>query len=108
MTDETSGRRGRLFTADVGRLKAVYTFTARSWLRLIGEWRETVRDPDLYAGEVPRRSGGLAGSLVFAYKLNWQSVLYAGWSEGYLLDEVEDLRPDSRQLFLKVSYAFQG
>ena len=35
--DARSGESGRLFTADVLRLRAVYTFTARSFVRLIGQ-----------------------------------------------------------------------
>jgi hypothetical protein len=102
------GRSGRLFTADVARLRAVYTFNSRSWLRLIGQWVETERDPSLYTFAVDDRSGSFAGSAVFAYKLNWQSVVYLGWSDGRELDEEDDLRPAERQLFLKLSYALQG
>ncbi len=102
------GRSGRLFTADVARLRAVYTFNARSWLRLIGQWVETERDPALYTFAVDDRSASFAGSAVFAFKLNWQSVLYLGWSDGRELDDRDHLRPAEEQLFLKLSYAFQG
>ena len=102
------GRSGRLFTADVARLRAAYTFNSRAWLRLIGQWVETDRDPSLYTFAVDDRSGSFAGSAVFAYKLNWQSVVYLGWSDGRELDEEDDLRPAERQLFLKLSYALQG
>ena len=102
------GRSGRLFTADVVRLHAVYTLNARSWLRLIGQWVETDRDPLLYTFEVDDKSGSFAGSAVLAYKLNWQSVVYLGYSEGRELDLRDDLQPAERQLFLKLSYAVQG
>jgi hypothetical protein len=43
-----------------------------------------------------------------AYKLNWQTLMYVGYGD---LREVETLRGDlqrsARQVFLKVSYAFQ-
>src|SRR4029453_1924473 len=42
------GDGGRLFTADVQRLRAVYTFTARSYLRLIGQRVLTRRHPERY------------------------------------------------------------
>src|SRR6185503_15699264 len=42
VTDD-AGRSGRLFTADVARLRANYTFSSRSWVRLIGEWVHTER-----------------------------------------------------------------
>jgi hypothetical protein len=109
--DEAAAR-GRLFTADVARLRAQYTFTARSYLRLIGQWVETDRDPSLYTFAVPRRSAGFGGSALLAYKLNWQTVLFLGYSDQralLLADERRDdrLEPAGREVFLKLSYAFQ-
>ncbi|HEX5761133.1 MAG TPA: DUF5916 domain-containing protein [Thermoanaerobaculia bacterium] len=101
------GRRGRLFTADVGRLRGTYTFTARAYLRLIGQWVETENDPGLYTFPVEERSGGFAGSALFAYKLNWQTVLFLGYGDNRALLEGDRLEPADRQAFLKVSYAFQ-
>ncbi len=100
---------GRLFTAEVARLKAVYTFNARSWLRAIGQWVETERDPALFLEPVAPRDETLSGSLVFAYKLDWQTVAYLGYGDRreYAL-ETDGVEPAERQLFLKVSYAFQG
>jgi hypothetical protein len=108
--DVDAGGRGsaRLLTAQVASLKAVYTFDARSWLRLIGQYVDTERDVALYTDEVDRRSTGFAGSLVFAYKLNWQTVLYLGVSDNRELDPEENLEPADRQAFLKISYAFRG
>jgi hypothetical protein len=101
------GRSGRLFTADVERLRATYTLNARSFLRLIGQWVETERDPGLYTLAVDAKEGDFAGSALFAYKLNWQTVLFVGYGDNRTLDERDRLQPADRQLFLKVSYAFQ-
>ena len=108
--DVDAGGRGsaRLLTAEVASLKAVYTFDARTWLRLIGQYVDTERDVALYTDEVDHRSTGFAGSLVFAYKLNWQTVLYLGFSDNRELDPEENLEPADRQAFLKISYAFRG
>jgi hypothetical protein len=35
-------------------------------------------------------------------------VLYAGYADNRALSVTDDLEPADRQLFLKVSYAFQG
>ncbi|HEX2254947.1 MAG TPA: DUF5916 domain-containing protein [Thermoanaerobaculia bacterium] len=104
--------RGRLLTAQVARLRGQYTFNARSYLRLIGQWAESERDPALYLGEVTARDGGLSGSALFAYKLDWQTVLFVGFSDDRALLGAEDGRverfePAGRQAFLKISYAFQ-
>jgi hypothetical protein len=103
---EGGGER-RLFTAQVERLKATYTFTAHSYLRLIGQYVLTERDPSLYASPVSERDGSFSGSLLFAYKLNWQTVLFAGYGDNRTLTEDNRLEKADRQFFLKVAYAFQ-
>jgi len=106
--DAEDGRSGRLFTAHVARLRGQYTFSARMFLRLIGQYVETERDPSLYTFRVSEKSGNFTGSALFAYKLNWQSVLFVGYGDNRtLLTETDTLEPADRQFFLKVSYAFQ-
>ena len=101
------GDERRLFTAQVARLKATYTFTARSYLRLIGQYVRMNRDPELYTNPVPERDGSFQGSLLFAYKVNWQTVLFAGYGDNRALTEDNHLEKADRQFFLKIGYAFQ-
>jgi hypothetical protein len=101
------GRSGRLYTQDILRLKATYNFSARIFLRLIGEHTAIERAPELYAFPVSPSSAFFGGSALFAYQLNWQTVLYAGYGDERLEDALGELQPASRALFLKVSYAFQ-
>jgi hypothetical protein len=98
---------GRLFTASIGRLRTQYTFNARAFVRVIGQYVSTKRDPSLYTFEVDDEEGDFSGSVLLAYKLNWQSVLFIGYGDTRSLDENETLQRASRQLFLKLSYAFQ-
>src|SRR5207247_2662972 len=100
---------GRLFTADIQRLRATYTFSRRSFLRLIGQRVVTRFDPALFTSVVPRKSSSFTGSALFAYKLNWQSVLFLGYGDDRARTLQEETRDDRmrRQLFLKISYAFQ-
>lgn len=97
----------RLFTAFVERLKATYTLTARSYVRAIGQYVETRANPELYADPTEERSGSFSGSVLLAYRLNWQSVVFLGYGDTRTLSEDGGLPPENRQLFLKVSYAFQ-
>lgn len=99
--------RQRLFTAQVARLRATYTFNSRTFLRLIGQQTQVERDPAIYLFPVRRNEETFSGSALFAYKLNWQTVLFVGYGDERALDRFEDLQPASRQLFFKVSYAFQ-
>ncbi len=101
------GLRGRLFTAQIERLKATYNFTARAFLRVIGEYLDVDRDPRLYTFPVDARSGSFAGSALFAYQINWQTVLFVGYADDRLQNDLGDLRRADRVVFVKISYAFQ-
>ena len=105
--DDVAGRDQRLFTATITRVRSTYTFTARSFLRLIGQYNATDRDPALYLQPVTPKSGDFSGSALFAYKLNWQSVLFLGYGDDRALDERNHLQQTGRQLFVKMSYALQ-
>ena len=89
----------RLFTADVARLKATYTFSSRAFLRLIGQRTEVTAQDG--------RSESFSGSALFAYKINWQTVLFLGVGDERALSPDDRLEPIGREVFLKVSYAFQ-
>jgi hypothetical protein len=100
---------GRLFTAEVARVRANYVFSARSLLRLIGQYVDVESDPALYTFPVDRRSGDFTGSLLYSYKLNWQTVLFLGYGDQWLRDTGfrNDLVETDRSVFFKVSYAIQ-
>lgn len=102
-----AGQRERLFTSQVQRLRATFNFTSRTALRLIGQYVGTSRDPALYVFDVARRDGALTGSLLFTYRLDWQTALYVGYGDQRALDDAARLRTTSHELFLKVSYALQ-
>jgi len=101
-----------LFTARVDRLRTTYTLTSRAFARVIGQYVSTRRDPSLYASSVARSDGQLTASALIAYKLDWQTVLYAGYGDDRELSTVQPGDRDrlvrtGRQFFVKVSYAFQ-
>jgi hypothetical protein len=124
-----TGVAGRLFTAQVERVRAQYMFTPQMFLRAVVQNQRTSFNPEIFGIEgLQRRNGALASQLLFAYKLNWQSVLYVGY--GDIRDVTEepeqpidpqpgvpptmvshnvrrDLLLSNRQLFFKLSYAFQ-
>jgi hypothetical protein len=87
-----------------------YTFNSKSFLRLIGQREARTQDPALYGfiPPVPAKSVALDYSALFAYKLNWQSVLFFGYQEQSAWSEsTTDVEIAGRSLFLKISYAFQ-
>jgi hypothetical protein len=106
--DDASGTSRRLFTAAVHRLKATYNFTNRAFVRAIVQYVREDRNPDLYDDPpATRRDAALSSSLLLAYKLNWQSVVFLGYGNNQALNDQYQLTRQDRQIFLKVSYAFQ-
>jgi hypothetical protein len=101
------GGQQRLFVARVSRLRGTYMFAANAFVRVVGQYVSTSRDPALYLSPVDRRSGTFTGSALVAYKINWQSVLFVGYGDDRELSEQHRLEPSTRQFFVKVSYAFQ-
>ena len=91
----------------MSRVRSTYTFTARAFARLIGQYVTTDRDPTLYASVVSPRSATFSGSALLAYKVNWQSVLFVGYGDDRELSDSGGLVPADRQFFVKMSYAFQ-
>jgi hypothetical protein len=99
--------RPRLFTARVDRLRATYNFTARAFARVIGQYVRTERDPTLYAEAVEAEEAQFSGSVLLAYKLNWQTVVFVGYGDNRELSEQDTLERQDRQFFVKLSYALQ-
>jgi hypothetical protein len=99
---------GRLFTAQVERLRAAYQFNSRMFIRLIGQYVQTERDSSLYTFPVDAKVATFSASGLFAYKINWQTVFYLGYGDIRDFAESTDrLEPSQRQGFAKISYAFQ-
>lgn len=107
--DLEKGREPRLFTACVDRLRATYTLTSRAFLRLIVQYVDTRRDLSLYEdpADLDARESSFTASGLLAYKLNWQTVLFLGYGNNRALAEDGGLGRESRELFVKLSYAFQ-
>jgi hypothetical protein len=98
---------GRLFTARVSRVRSTYTFNAKSFVRLIAQYVSTNRDVALHAFPITARAAEFSGSALFAYKINWQSVLFVGYGNEETLSDERRFEPAGRQFFIKMSYAFQ-
>lgn len=105
--DDPSVGKGRLFTAQIHRLKTTYNFNTRLFLRLIGQYVRTDAEPSLYTFEVPRRSGDFQGSALLSYRLNWQTAVFLGYGDNRAITERSGLLRGDRQIFVKLSYALR-
>lgn len=97
----------RLFTSQFERLRATYTFNSKMFLRTIIQNQRTNRAAGLYTFDVSQHGGSLASQILFAYKLNWQTLLYVGYGDLRGVTREASFEPQNRSAFFKVSYAFQ-
>ncbi|HET9679285.1 MAG TPA: DUF5916 domain-containing protein [Gammaproteobacteria bacterium] len=98
---------GRLYTARLSDFRLAWYFNLQMYVRLIAQHQKLARNPALYNDAVDSLSRNLATQLLFSYKLNPQTVFYAGYSNGYIGDAQRSLQQMQRTLFLKFSYAWQ-
>ena len=102
---------GRLFSADVTELKAFYHFNVRTFVRAILQYTDITRDPDLYLfQDVSAKTERLFPQLLFSYKLNPQTVFFAGYSGTALGGNFEGIETGlteaDRTFFVKLGYAW--
>jgi hypothetical protein len=101
---------GRLFEADLTELRLVYQFNVRMFVRLITQYSKIDRDPSLYTDPVPAESEDLFNQLLFSYKVNSRTALYAGYSDEHanVFDDIEtdSLAQTGRTFFAKIGYAW--
>ena len=97
---------GKLFEANLSQARLVYNFNLRTFVRGIFQWRDIERDPDLYTSEVEPRTETLFTQLLFSYKVNARTVLFAGYSDNHLGGQDVDLTQVNRTFFFKIGYAW--
>ncbi|MCB1055992.1 MAG: carbohydrate binding family 9 domain-containing protein [Acidobacteria bacterium] len=97
---------GELFSVNLTQTTFVYQFNVRTFARAIFQYQDLAQNPDLYSVPVDENSEELFTQLLFSYKINPRTVLFAGYSDNQLgFDEVPLTRTD-RTFFLKIGYAF--
>ena len=97
---------GRLYTADISRLKLIYQFSKNMFLRAIWQYKDYRRNIDLYEEEEDPETRKLFSQFLFSYKLNPQTVFFLGYSDDYYGDHIIDFTQTNRTLFAKIGYAF--
>lgn len=102
----------RIVTANLFQTRAVYNFSARSFVRAIVQYRDVERNPSRHVEPVDERSRRVFGQLLYSYKLNPESVLFLGYTDdlrGTAVGRPDDLsfERQGRSFFLKLSYAWR-
>jgi hypothetical protein len=99
---------GQLYRVDLAELRATYQLNVRSFVRLITQYEDIHRTPELYTFPVAERSRDVFNQLLFSYKLNPQTVFFLGYSDRHFggAPGKDWLSQSDRTVFAKVGYAF--
>lgn len=99
---------GTAFTAAVANVGGSWQFDPRQRLRLTLQGSSVKHDPSLYADAVEKKARDWAAQMVYSYKINPRTALYAGASYGAFMDDDNpDMFGSTRSVFLKLSYGWQ-
>jgi hypothetical protein len=96
----------RLYRANLTQFKLIYHLNVRAFVRAILQYTDISRDTDLYTFTVPDRTRRLFSQYLFSYKLNPQTVLFAGYSDNSANVNHVDLTQTDRTFFVKLGYAW--
>ncbi|MEI4549646.1 carbohydrate binding family 9 domain-containing protein [Pseudoalteromonas spongiae] len=96
-----------LFTANLTDARLSYQFNNRSFVRLAVIYRDIERNPNNYIDDVTAHYKGFSTQLLYSYKVNPQTVFFAGYSDnGYQDDDLSKIEKTDRSVFMKMSYAW--
>jgi hypothetical protein len=99
---------GTAFKTSVINAGGSWQFTPVQRLRFTLQGSEVLRDQALYTDAVNARARDWALQVVYSYKLNPRTALYAGGTYGAFMDDDNpDMFGNSRSVFLKLSYGWQ-
>lgn len=104
--DQLSVAGGRLYSANLAQLRVVYFLNVRTFVRAILQYTDISREPALYTYPVDPRTRRLFSQYLFSYKLNPQTVLFAGYSDNAEGSQAIDVQQQNRTLFIKLGYAW--
>ena len=99
-----------VFIARLTDFRLSYQFDTTSFLRFSVIYNNTSRNPLNYLyqpEEVTAQSKNLGTELLYAYKINPQTVFYLGYSDQHSTEEnINELAQSQRRIFMKFSYAW--
>jgi len=104
--DQLSVDQGRLYRANLTQFRMLYHLNVRTFVRAILQYTDITRDPSLYTFAVDGHSRKLFSQYLFSYKLNPQTVLFAGYSDNAQASQSADLQRQDRTFFIKLGYAW--
>ncbi|MBE0368757.1 hypothetical protein PAUR_a2444 [Pseudoalteromonas aurantia 208] len=97
-----------VYTANLTDVRFTYQFNINSYLRFAIIRTDIDRNTYNYVdNDIDATYKGLSSQLLYSYKINPQTVFFAGYSDnGYQDDDLETLTKDNKTFFAKFSYAW--
>ncbi|HVY64006.1 MAG TPA: DUF5916 domain-containing protein [Gammaproteobacteria bacterium] len=98
----------RIFEANLTDLRVTWQFNVRSFIRFTTQRQDVERNLAMYTDPTTQAHSLTVGTqLLYAYKLNPQTVLYVGYADAGLEDDrMVDVLHTNRTAFAKLSYAW--
>jgi hypothetical protein len=97
---------GRVFTANLSQGRFIYNFNVKTFVRLIVQYMDVDRNPDVYGFPVLPKTRTLFTQFLFSYKFNPQTVVFLGYSDNSMGDADIALTQLDRTFFVKLGYAW--
>jgi hypothetical protein len=97
----------KLYTANLADGSLVYQFNARTFIRAILQYVDYDYVPELYTFDIDEERKRFFSQLLFSYKINPQTVLFLGYSDRYLGNQIYSLTQADRTFFMKIGYSWQ-
>ncbi|MBL4900506.1 MAG: carbohydrate binding family 9 domain-containing protein [Colwellia sp.] len=96
-----------IYVAHISELRLSYQFDVQSYLKLSFVYCDVNRNPDNNNFINSTQSKSLSSQLIYAYKLNPQTIFFLGYSDNSLQgNDLTKLTRAERTFFTKISYAW--
>jgi hypothetical protein len=104
---DSVGAGREILKVNLTQMRAMYHLNVRTYVRAIVQYQDTRLNQDVHRVTVAPERRTLFAQLLFSYKLNPQTVVFAGYTDDRLGLQSVDLTPTGRTFFLKLGYNFQ-
>ncbi|MBL4910090.1 MAG: carbohydrate binding family 9 domain-containing protein [Alteromonadaceae bacterium] len=111
--DNANINNNNVFNARLSDVRSTYQFNLRSFIRFTLIYNNTDKNPlnYLYSNpdDITAKKRNLSTELLYAYKLNSQTVFYLGYIDhSDTTGDFSEIERDQRSIFMKFSYAWLG
>lgn len=103
----SAGNNSNVYIAQISELRLSYQFDVQSYLKLSVVYCDVDRNPQNNTPLNSTQKKELSSQLIYAYKLNPQTVFFLGYSDNSFQDnDLTKLTRTERTFFTKISYAW--